>query len=258
MPWLLLLSHGPLTRPPLRLGVCCCLTEVKRLEEEANFLAFEEMMREGLELRRQREAEAQAEGGEETREQVNAFTNEPIVPIQETDAAKVFREARCERYFNKDSSKDPTADLPLPPPRAPAASKESQSIFGDADVVDLMDGAAMAPALMPPTPPSASVAKSVKIAITEEDDQDDDGDLLSVYDKLDREVEKERAQLAMVRQQATQTRVQAIELEKQKEEQAQALRAEWGSKHAQQQKQQQGASTVSGGEVEGTDVDTLD
>lgn len=55
------------------------MTEEKRLQEEANFLAFEDMMREGLRRRAEREA---VEGQDENENKVNIFTREPIVPVR--------------------------------------------------------------------------------------------------------------------------------------------------------------------------------
>jgi dynein assembly factor 1 len=95
------------------------LREVKRLEDEANFLAFERMIKEGLEARRRRQEDGDGEG--EGDDGVNPFSGEPIVPAQDCELVRQAREEANERLINNDNIifSDADADLPPPPARAP-------------------------------------------------------------------------------------------------------------------------------------------
>eukprot|EP00968_Pinguiococcus_pyrenoidosus_P016902 scaffold1642_cov252-Pinguiococcus_pyrenoidosus.AAC.20 len=83
------------------------IRQEKRDREEANFRAFEKMVRDGLEKKRQKElAAAGAADVEATPEKENVQQNpsgDPILDMPESEAARSHREQREERYLNGDS-----------------------------------------------------------------------------------------------------------------------------------------------------------
>jgi hypothetical protein len=128
------------------------LTEEKRLLEEANFLAFEDMIREGLRKRQQERA-----NGDEN--EVNQFTGEGIVPATDSPLVTEHRQARLSKILDGDTHSalppPPPSNLlpPSPPPLDVTTSghKVDASIFGDEDVVS---GPVDRSATVPPPPPA--------------------------------------------------------------------------------------------------------
>eukprot|EP01031_Cornospumella_fuschlensis_P031820 gene31820-38476_t len=127
--------------------------------DERNFKAFEQLMREGQQIRKEREA-ARAAGLVE--ERVNPFTGETIVDVQESPELRELREKRWQAL------NAPSSVLPPPPP---SISEEGANL------------------LMPPPPPTPAELASAPAAVgsmrkmvieevndeDEEDDQEEDG-----------------------------------------------------------------------------------
>eukprot|EP01040_Poterioochromonas_malhamensis_P014156 gene14156-15652_t len=137
--------------------------------DERNFRAFEEMMKEGLAIRQQRELEkAQAEalannyvmpppaptGDEET----NPFTGEKIINVPESEQLRIAREKKW--GLNNENFDSNVNALPLPEPPKEKIPPSDSSIFDAADVVE-GEVNSNDKALLPPPPPPITTNKEV-------------------------------------------------------------------------------------------------
>ena len=153
--------------------------------DERNFRAFEVMMREGQEIRRQREAAERGEAGvEETKTsqpsmvaddeveevsigEINPFSGERIVPVPESEALRTAREARwgassvpfSERYAAQISAQQPATELEGDLEEPVQASNE-----------ELWREVSAASAVVAPAVAATSGNEAVKIEITEEEE----------------------------------------------------------------------------------------
>ena len=161
--------------------------------EERNFRAFESMMREGLEIRRQRElaAAAAAAGGpgvdatprvETAEAEVNLFSGETIIHVPESESLRLARERRWrddtdDKHIFPFPSPPPLIDdcsiLPPPPPTSQRMDAQPQS-GAAAD-----DDCASPVSFLPPPPPgggkaaeSASAARWTRLAISDEEEEE--------------------------------------------------------------------------------------
>eukprot|EP00599_Poterioochromonas_sp_BG-1_P000766 CAMPEP_0173144998 /NCGR_PEP_ID=MMETSP1105-20130129/7549_2 /TAXON_ID=2985 /ORGANISM="Ochromonas sp., Strain BG-1" /LENGTH=201 /DNA_ID=CAMNT_0014058751 /DNA_START=671 /DNA_END=1276 /DNA_ORIENTATION=- len=137
--------------------------------DERNFRAFEEMMKEGLAIRQQRELEkAQAEalannsvmpppaptGDEET----NPYTGEKIINVPESEQLRIAREKKW--GLNNENFDSNVNALPLPEPPKEKIPPPDSSIFDAADVVE-GEVNSNDKALLPPPPPPITTNKEV-------------------------------------------------------------------------------------------------
>ena len=110
--------------------------------DERNFRAFEQLMREGQEIRRLREME-QAQSITGTAE-VNPFSGEDIIPVPESEELKRVREARwgiTESHVN--TALPPPPPVEVKPPEAVILVDSKRDHFHEADAYTLL----------PPPPP---------------------------------------------------------------------------------------------------------
>jgi len=146
--------------------------------EERNFRAFEELMLQGKEIRRQRELEAQQQalttpaGTADLQvlppvPTVNPFSGETVVEVPESD---LVRDAR-ERRWGEDSVPFSTKM------QQKTSAEEHGAVREAAPPVPAAAAAAAAPVAPPPPPAASKPAGWVKLAIEEADvDENDDGD----------------------------------------------------------------------------------
>jgi len=105
------------------------IRDEKKAADERNFRAMEEMMREGLAIRAEREAAAAAAAAEQglpppppTSSAVNVFTGETVIPVPESDEVRKVREERLEKLRTGANmppvppDSDGNSDLPPVPP----------------------------------------------------------------------------------------------------------------------------------------------
>lgn len=146
------------------------IREEKRSADERNFRAMEEMMKNGLEIRRKREeaearavdaaASAVAQANDDAADgeaaavtvaeqpATNVFSGEAIVDVPESDEVRAAREARLAKVMAMGTGADASA---LPPPIPPASTSASG---GDVDGENLM----------PPAPPTEDAAAAQREA----------------------------------------------------------------------------------------------
>eukprot|EP01039_Chlorochromonas_danica_P004338 gene4336-4759_t len=91
--------------------------------DERNFRAFEQLMKEGLEIRKQREA-ARAAGQME--EKVNPYTGETVIDVAESEDLRILREKRL-AALNGNATLTTTTP-PLPPPDALVDNTHSEAM----------------------------------------------------------------------------------------------------------------------------------
>lgn len=113
--------------------------------DERNFRAFEQLMKEGLEIRKQREA-ARAAG--QLEEKVNPYTGETVIDVAESEDLRILREKRLAALNGnatlttpplpppdalENTRSEAVQDLSLPPPPpvvvAPAAAEPASSVI---------------------------------------------------------------------------------------------------------------------------------
>ena len=150
------------------------IENIRREKQEAdarNMAAFEQMMREGLEIRRQREQAASqnndpnssllTEVAEGAKTDTNPFSGEKIVHVPENPELKELREER-ERVLCNQENMNMNHIMPPAPPSDAEASMDKQRDFAEST-------------LKPPSPPAileSSVPWS-KVQIESENDEED-------------------------------------------------------------------------------------
>ena len=152
--------------------------------DERNFKAFEQMMKEGLAIRQQRELEKEqaANNGPE----VNPFTGEEVLPVPESEALRIEREKRWGLHKNEDLDVAHTDALPVPPKVPIAKTAAENNIFDSADVVEVQSNTfpplpsegqvEVQPSILPPPPPSKAEEEAPpfkKITIEEVDEEEE-------------------------------------------------------------------------------------
>jgi dynein assembly factor 1 len=139
----------------------------KDAADEKNFKFFEDMMKEGLAIRQQRELEQeQAAGKPAEQPQTNPFTGETIINVPESE---VLRQAREKRWGLHNNENLDVNHVPSAPPTAVSLAPVSQgkavnnnvadnSIFESADIVEVSNN------IMPPPPPQQeNASKSIQM-----------------------------------------------------------------------------------------------
>ena len=120
------------------------IRDEKKAADDRNHFAFQELMKQGQEIRRQREEEANA-NGENIDSNINPFSGETIVQVPENPELKKIRESK--NWTTSGSSVD------APPPLPPAGTDTPQ-------VVELPEEETAAEdlnSLLPAPPPAAEV-----------------------------------------------------------------------------------------------------
>lgn len=146
--------------------------------DERNFRAFEEMMKEGLAIRQQRELEkAQAEAlannsysvmpppAPSVDEETNPFTGEKIINVPESEQLRIAREKKW--GLNNENFDSNVNALPLPEPPKEKIPPSDSSIFDAANIVEA-EVNSNDNALLPPPPPPIVIKKEVP-TMTESD-----------------------------------------------------------------------------------------
>lgn len=144
--------------------------------DERNFRAFEQMMKEGLAIREQRELEkAQAaalavEGvipppAPTPDEETNPFSGEKIIPVPESEQLRIARE---KRWGLNNENFDTNTHLPEPPQENLKVSTTKSSIFEAEDIIEVTEAANTA--ILPPPPPAIESKIEVKPILSEESD----------------------------------------------------------------------------------------
>jgi len=148
--------------------------------DERNFRAFEQLMREGQEIRRQREAAGEAS---DAAAQVNPFSGETIIDVPESAELKAIREARLAALELPASalppppplSEQPTKDAsrePLPPPPPPSgeilcvlpkAQVWTKLEIEEEDEVETVGGGADEAENKPPPPPTLAATDLLEL-----------------------------------------------------------------------------------------------
>ncbi len=146
--------------------------------DERNFRAFEEIMKEGLAIRQQRELEkAQAEAlannsysvmattAPSVDEETNPFTGERIINVPESEQLRIAREKKW--GLNNENFDSNVNALPLPEPPKEKIPPSDSSIF---DAANIVEGEVNSNdnALLPPPPPPIVIKKEVP-TMTESD-----------------------------------------------------------------------------------------
>lgn len=106
------------------------LAAIRREKEEAdikNMKYFEELMVQGKETRRLREAQAAASGESKPEEEINPFSGEKIIDVPESEELRKIREARYNSY---------TAGESFMPPTPPSTSSKNSSKLKITEEVD--------------------------------------------------------------------------------------------------------------------------
>jgi dynein assembly factor 1 len=101
--------------------------------DERNFRAFEQMMKEGVAIREQRQQETAAASdaiSNSGEEQVNPFSGEAIIDVKESEDLRAVRESR---WNGKENSVPANSVVSLPQP--PSSSKVDGDIFDSVDLV---------------------------------------------------------------------------------------------------------------------------
>lgn len=129
------------------------IRQEKRDADEANYRAFEKLMKEGIEIKRQKEEEKKrlevesgkgSENGENVDANINPFTGSEIIDVPESDDLTKVRTDRWDKVLSGDTLR------PDVPPLPPADSE----IAAMAEKVNL-----------PPAPPSAASASAAPAAV---------------------------------------------------------------------------------------------
>lgn len=117
----------------------------KKEAEERNFRAFETMMKEGLEIRRQKEAEERAIAIAEGREPKpstlhnNPFSGERIIDVPENPELAAIREARWNRDPNNaDNNENNNGNELVMPPAPPSESSGKEKAVPASDSNDII------------------------------------------------------------------------------------------------------------------------
>jgi dynein assembly factor 1 len=138
----------------------------KDAADEKNFKFFEDMMKEGLAIRQQRELEQeQAAGKPAEQPQTNPFTGETIINVPESEVLRQAREKRWGLHNNENldvnhvPSAPPTAvSAPVSQGKAVNNNVADNSIFESADIVEVSNN------IMPPPPPQQeNASKSIQM-----------------------------------------------------------------------------------------------
>ena len=165
--------------------------------EERNFRAFEDLMRQGAEVRRQRELQLEAAGGPASTSvepasnvYVNPFSGEPIVDVPESDCVREAREKR----WGKDSvsfsqQKDQQQGEQEAERGDDTAVERSLPVPQESDMARTTAAATTTTAAASTTTTTAKPAGWIKLAIQEEEGEDaavaDDADSPAVEVKED-------------------------------------------------------------------------
>ena len=120
------------------------IRDEKKAADDRNHFAFQQLMKEGHEIRRLREEEALA-NGENINDNINPFSGETIVQVPENPELKKIRETK---HWDTSAS-----SAEAPPPLPPAAGTEAPQ------VVELTEEEmpAEVSSLLPPPPPAVEV-----------------------------------------------------------------------------------------------------
>eukprot|EP01038_Epipyxis_sp_PR26KG_P011817 gene11817-15815_t len=125
--------------------------------DERNFKAFEVMMREGAEIKRQRELQQQQQNNENQSNnvEVNPFSGEAIIPVPESESLRAIREAR----WGSNNKQNNQIELEGFVPPLPPASDGKNTITTT---------------LPPPPPANDNSWKKMNIQSDEVDEENDD------------------------------------------------------------------------------------
>ena len=119
------------------------IRQEKKDADEANYRAFEKLMKEGIEIKRQREEEKKTLNGDEDGENVDAninpFTGSKIIDVPESENITKNRKERWDKVLGGGTLR-PDAP-PLPPADSEIAAMAGEKIDS-----------------LPPAPPTARVA----------------------------------------------------------------------------------------------------
>lgn len=147
--------------------------------EERNFRAFEDLMRQGAEIRRQRELQLEAAGGPASTTvepasnvYVNPFSGEAIVDVPESDYVREVREKR----WGKDSTSFSQQKAQQQVGLVAEAGDEAAGDPSDAAPKEHDDAATAATATAAPATAATATTKPagwIKLAIQEEEEEDD-------------------------------------------------------------------------------------
>jgi dynein assembly factor 1, axonemal len=143
--------------------------------DERNFRAFEQLMKEGQEIRRLRE-QAKAEG--QAVETVNPFSGETIIDVPESEELRLLREKRWQSYNG-------SSDMAPLPPAPPAESQGPSTLMPPAPPTRQEEKLAMEESEKPSTPVEVTGMRKMVIEEVADDENEDEVDEDNEREELD-------------------------------------------------------------------------